>query len=232
MKLPTFSQLPKLPALSTLVLAAAAVWAAFALIGGRRQAAREAVYEAEAHGHFALAKLEHAAIARLVAQRDSALATADRVAGERAAARGALGRLRDSLQVATAVAASRPIDQVAAGLGLRAIGPDLWGGDSLAVRALDRIRQRALAAAATGRLLERQLAQADTEATALRRALVAATARGDRLQSYADTADVLIKRGLALQSCHILWLLPCPSRAESAVLGAVATLLTIHFVKF
>ncbi len=139
-----------------------------------------------------------------------------------------LGRLDSLARVEVATLARTPLDDLLPALRLSPI--QLHPEQHSVVYATDSAGVRFLAGRML-RLAQLESRQAHTDSLAhtrdlririLSAAVDAAQLRGDRAEARILILEPLLERYLRVRQCRILWLVPCPSRTTSFVVGVIA----------
>jgi len=160
-------------------------------------------------------------VEQLVRERDAELAaTAARHRAE-------LRRLTQVEQVEVAELASTPLDSLLPPLRMRAIQlPDpepriVYATDSAGVRFLSARMLRLVQSTRRGVQLDSLVGTQAARLRLLEAGLAAASLRGDSSEARLAIAEPLLEQHLKRLQCRILWLVPCPTRTTSFVIGAV-----------
>ena len=160
-------------------------------------------------------------VEQLVRERDAELAaTAARHRAE-------LRRLAQVEQVEVAELASTPLDSLLPPLRMRPIQlPDpepriVYATDSAGVRFLSARMLRLVQSTRRGVQLDSLVGTQAARLRILAAGLAAASLRGDSSEARLAIAEPLLEQHLRRLQCRILWLVPCPTRTTSLVIGVV-----------
>ncbi len=157
----------------------------------------------------------------IVRERDAELAaTAARHRAE-------LARLTQVEQVEVAELASTPLDSLLPPLRMRPIQlPDpapriVYATDSAGVRFLSARMLRLAQSTRRGVQLDSLVGTQAARLRILEAGLAAASLRADSSEARLAITEPLLEQHLKRLQCRILWLVPCPTRTTSLVVGAV-----------
>jgi hypothetical protein len=170
-------------------------------------------------GQDSLKALQEEAEARVAALGVLVTAQASEIAGYEAAV------ARDS-----AASADAEIAELLPGLRLRLIADNSFATDSIGVRFLDSLRNKALSAPLVP-LLRTQVETLREQGDELRRALLLAGERADSSDARVIVLEGLLEEGRRLSTCKVARFIPCPSRGMmflGGVLAGVAVTLAVH----